>query len=47
VPILDRVRQFFCDVQRIREALERISPPKSPPDPRRTVYIPRTQQSDK
>jgi hypothetical protein len=45
--ILDRFRQFFCDVQRIREALERISPRYTPPDPRRTVYKPRTQQSDK
>jgi hypothetical protein len=45
--LLTRVQQFFSDIQRIREALERISPPKQPPDPRRNVYSPRTYQSDK
>lgn len=42
-----KLRQFLSDIQRIREALERISPPKAPPDPRRTVYTPRAYQSDK
>jgi hypothetical protein len=45
--LLTRVQQFLSDIQRIREALERISPPKQPPDPRRNVYSPRTYQSDK
>lgn len=45
--ILDTLRAFFSDVRRIREALERISPPHAPPDPRRTVYKPRTSQSEK
>jgi hypothetical protein len=40
VSLLDRFRQFFSDIQRIREALERINPPNQPRDPRRTVYRP-------
>lgn len=45
--MVDKFRQFLSDIQRIREALERISPPNPPPDPRRTVYQPRTFQSEK
>lgn len=41
VSLADRFRQFFSDIQRIREALERINPPKAPYDPRRTVYRPK------
>lgn len=36
-----------ANLRLIREALERITPVKSPPDPRRAVYSPRTFQSDK
>jgi hypothetical protein len=30
-----------ANLRLIREALERITPPKAPPDPRRTVYKPK------
>lgn len=32
------LRDFLSDVRRIREALERLSPPYSPPDPRRKTF---------
>lgn len=48
--LLTLLRDFFAvptNLRLIRECLERINPPKAPPDPRRTVYTPRSYQSDK